>query len=110
MIDNGISTYVVVCLHLSGSISDSTPACQVPQYKTAGERGSTPRQRAFCLPIGSNFRQFAQRHTIFPARPSILQHPSMALNGFEESTAWAISKTESGDIVKDAIRKEQVLK
>ena len=35
----------------------------------------------------------------------------MALNGFEESsTAWAISKAESGDIVKDAIRKEQVLK
>jgi cell division protein FtsB len=34
----------------------------------------------------------------------------MALNGFEESSAWAISKAESGDIVKDAIRKEQVLK
>ncbi|KAH0832125.1 terpenoid cyclases/protein prenyltransferase alpha-alpha toroid [Lanmaoa asiatica] len=38
------------------------------------------------------------------------QHPSMALNGFEESTAWAISNTETGDIVKDAIRKEKVLK
>ncbi|KAG9315697.1 hypothetical protein JVU11DRAFT_3344 [Chiua virens] len=34
----------------------------------------------------------------------------MALNGFEESTAWAISNADSGNIVKDAIRKEQVLK
>jgi len=34
----------------------------------------------------------------------------MALNGFEESAAWAISEAESSDIVKDAIRKEQVLK
>ncbi|KAN0087653.1 hypothetical protein V8E55_006274 [Tylopilus felleus] len=34
----------------------------------------------------------------------------MTLNGFEESSAWAISTTESGDIVKDAIRKEQVLR
>ncbi|KAF8558262.1 hypothetical protein OG21DRAFT_1405225 [Imleria badia] len=34
----------------------------------------------------------------------------MTLNGFEESTPWAISQTGSGDIVKDAIRKEQVLK
>ncbi|KAF8133884.1 hypothetical protein EV363DRAFT_1324852 [Boletus edulis] len=34
----------------------------------------------------------------------------MALDSFEESSAWAISKTESGDIVKDAIRKEHVLK
>ena len=34
----------------------------------------------------------------------------MTLNVLEESTAWAISKAEPSDIVKDAIRKEQVLK
>lgn len=34
----------------------------------------------------------------------------MTLNALDESAAWAISKPEPGDIVKDAIRKERALK
>ncbi|KIJ59051.1 hypothetical protein HYDPIDRAFT_118876 [Hydnomerulius pinastri MD-312] len=34
----------------------------------------------------------------------------MAFNGFEEAPAWGEPEPETGDIVKDALRKEQVLK
>jgi len=34
----------------------------------------------------------------------------MAFNGFEEGPAWGVPDPGTGDIVKDAIRKEQILK
>ena len=43
--------YDLVPKQVSGSISDSTPACH--GNATAGERGSTPRQRDFFLRLNS---------------------------------------------------------